>query len=220
MSSRPALAAKIAHCIAVWAEIETLLGVFLAMLLHANERAALSMYSAVENRAAQTRMILAAAKATLEDSHFNIISALMASVVTPAMKDRDKLAHWCWGMTEELPDALLITEPKYKLGALLNSVHVQAKTKASNPQIPFEHDQIYVLRDGDLDRMLKRFYAVEETLRTAMGSVWSSNSVPARVELIEKLIGVPEIQAALKRPARGKSHTGPRPSPELGPIPK
>ncbi len=202
LSERPTWAAKIAQCIGLWAEIETELGLFLALLLHANEKAALTMYSAVENRRAQTRMILSAAEATLPDFHFYVVSALMTAIVAPAMRERDKLAHWCWGKSNELPDALLITEPKNKLVGLMNAVKAQAR--GSGSEIPFNHSLIYVVREPDLDRTLKQFSDVEQHLREAMGSVWQKNSSQERVGLLAKLESVPAIRAAVQRQARKK----------------
>jgi hypothetical protein len=75
MALRPALATKVARGIAHWAEIEVFLGGFLGFLLHANEAAAVAIYSGIENRAAQLRMINAAAKACVPPDHFDALSS-------------------------------------------------------------------------------------------------------------------------------------------------
>ncbi len=101
MAMRPSVAVKVAQYIAQWAEIVVMLGMFLAFLLHAHEAAVLAMYSALDNRAAQLRMISSAAAASLPQSHVDVISELMTSQIRPAMKHRDKFVHWCWGFTDE-----------------------------------------------------------------------------------------------------------------------
>ena len=105
ISLRPKIAIKIAECIAEYSEIETALGMFLGFLLHTNPNTALAMYGSLENRAAQFKMLDAAAKADLPENHYAAISALQTVHIKPAMRARDRLAHWCWGHSDELPDA-------------------------------------------------------------------------------------------------------------------
>ena len=71
MTLRAKVAVKVAQYIAEWSEIESLLGLFLALLLHANQKAVLAMYAGIENRAAQLRMIDSAAGAVLPPDHYD-----------------------------------------------------------------------------------------------------------------------------------------------------
>jgi hypothetical protein len=127
MARRSKLAAMIAHCIAQWSEVEIHLGALLAFILHANEKAAVAMYANVENRATQLRLIDAAAEASLPKDHYEAISALLTSIVRPAMKERDKLAHWTWGYSDELPDALLLADVENTLSSLMAALKNQHK---------------------------------------------------------------------------------------------
>jgi hypothetical protein len=61
MMNRSNIAIKVAQCIAEWSEIESVLGTLLALLLGVENKSARAMYTAVENRTAQTRMLMAAA---------------------------------------------------------------------------------------------------------------------------------------------------------------
>jgi len=61
MGSHPEIAVRVAACIAEWAEIETSMGVLLAVLLDASPKAALAMYGSTENRTTQQKMVMAAA---------------------------------------------------------------------------------------------------------------------------------------------------------------
>jgi hypothetical protein len=65
MSERPKVAVKIAECIAEWSDLETLLALFLSLMLNTEIDTVLAMYSAIENRAAQLRMLEAAIAAKL-----------------------------------------------------------------------------------------------------------------------------------------------------------
>jgi hypothetical protein len=113
MTSRPALAVKIAECIAEYAEVEFELGSALGAMLKSELKIALAMY--VENRrTTQLMMVRSAAKAALPAHHFKVFEAVMNKAVTPAMTERDRLVHWCWGYSADLPDRLLIMEPTSK----------------------------------------------------------------------------------------------------------
>lgn len=197
MTKRPALAVKVAQSISYWAEIEAFLGMFLAFLLHSNEKAALAIYSGLENRSAQLRMIGSAATAVLPVEHADLVSVLLSGFVRPAMRYRDKLAHWCWGFTEELPDALLIRTPEAHLFVIAASLRKQAETgKWINP-VTVNHDTVFVVREGDLDRYLKQLSQLELYLRQTMASVWASNSEGERAEYLQKLSNEPQFQAGL-----------------------
>jgi hypothetical protein len=65
MLKRPKAAVRVAQCISEWAEIETMMGIFLAVLLDTESKTALAICASLENRAAQRRMILAAAESKL-----------------------------------------------------------------------------------------------------------------------------------------------------------
>jgi hypothetical protein len=198
VAQRRTVGIKIAECISEWAEIETVLGLFLALLLHANEKAALAMYSAVENRAAQLRMISSAAESTLKPSHFDAISVLLSSAIRPCMKERDRLAHWCWGYSDQVPEYLLITEPSNKLALLLNAVNNQAKG-LKPPTIRVDFNKVFVLTAEDLERTLSRFSDALELLQVALASVWAANSQQSRDEYLQQLSNKPQIRSGLLR---------------------
>jgi hypothetical protein len=204
MSRRAELAAKVAQCISQWSEIEVQLGAFLGLLLHANQKAAVAMYSGVENRAAQLRLILSAAEASVPSEHFELLSALMSAVIRPAMRERDRLAHWVWGFSRELPDALLLSKPSETLDNLMKVFRSQPEIERAAVHANF--DEVFVVRDGDLDAIIKRSQAAKDHLRVAMATVWDHNTPQMRDEHLQQLSNVPEIHAALE--ARRKRPSG------------
>jgi hypothetical protein len=204
MSLRPEIAVKVAQCIAHWSEIETMLGIFLGFLLHANEDAILAMYAAVDNRAAQLRMISSAANAALPRDHADVISVLMTAFIRPAMKYRDKLAHWCWGYSDELPDCLLIRDASLHRAGFALALKAQGGTKpVLKSAVPTNHTTIFVITGPDLDRFLNELSYAELQLRTAMATVWISNTPEQRVGLLQRLSNEPRIQAGLTRLRKG-----------------
>jgi hypothetical protein len=179
MARRPELAAKVARCVALWSEIEIHLGAFLGLLLHANQKAAIAMYSGVENRAAQLRLITCAAEASVPPEHFDVFSILISGIIRPAMKERAKLAHWAWGFSDDLPDALLISEPADTLDSLMQALTSQPGIEKAAVRTNF--DTIYVVRDGDLEGIANRSIAAKTHLRMAMSTIWDFNAPQARI---------------------------------------
>jgi hypothetical protein len=199
MARRPKLASMVAHCIAQWSEVEVHLGALLAFILHANEKAAVAMYAGIENRAAQLRLIDSAAEASLPSEHYAVISVLLTSIVRPAIKERDRLAHWTWGYSDQLPEALLLSEPESTLIGLMEALRRQRGFGSTDA--PTSFNKIYVVRENDLTGILKRSQTAKDHIRLAMGSVWDLNTQPTRDALLQQLSNVPEIQVGLIRQA-------------------
>jgi hypothetical protein len=205
MMRRPDLAIKVARCIAQWAEVEIHLGALLGLLLHTNEKAAVAMYSALENRTAQLRMLSAAAEATLPTHHNAVIAALLSAIVRPAMKERDRLAHWSWGHSDDLPDALLLSDQDCTLESLMQALRIFPGVERAPTVTSF--DSIYVVRSGDLDGIIRRNADAKMFLRIAMATVWDHNPQHERDEYLQQLCGVPAIREALDRQVRKDQKT-------------
>src|SRR5207248_5187286 len=118
IAKRPTVAVKISQCIIEWADIESMLGMCLAILLDADRETALEMYAGVENRSSQFKMLESAARVKLADSpDLDIFTVLLNSIIRPSMRERDKLAHWCWGFCPELENALVLTQLHHKMAS-------------------------------------------------------------------------------------------------------
>ena len=221
MSFRPKIAIKVAECIAEWTEIETGMAMFLGFLLHTKADTAISMLISLENRAAQLRMIDAAAKAELKPDHYDIISMLTVVHIKPAMRDRDKLAHWCWGYSPELDDALLLRSPDDKIlhSYRANELGIAAGTTAS---IRTNYSKVFVVREDDLTRMLGRFTDAKKWVMHAASSVWNKLDDPDRAGFLRTLANEPGVQAALirLRESRQKNQATQQPSPQPEPSGK
>lgn len=204
---RAKVSALIADCIAEWADTETMLGMLLGILLNTDSKAALAIYAAVDNRAAQRRIVLAAAEAKLSEDHFDLLSAVFNVGITPAMKERDKLAHWSWGYSPELPDCLLLTKPDNKMALHFQAIH----TRVHMPQVSFDPSTIFVVTEPDLSRLAKRMRDGKEHLSKFMASIWDKNSQQQRDEWRQKLSNEPQIREAWDRlrAARQKNQESP-----------
>jgi hypothetical protein len=202
MGAKTDLAAKVAECIAEYAEIEYWLGVALVLILgrdytdpewhgplRADAKVALSMYLEVENHAAQVRMLKAAAAAGLPPHHVDVLDCVL-SLARAVMKERNKLAHWNWGWSLDVPDGLLLIEPTQKLSNSAEAFSLRF--------VEDEHDHVFVLTGPDLDRMIERFHDTRGIIYRFAGTLWPGHPAE-RARALEKLLTEPRIGEALSR---------------------
>jgi hypothetical protein len=166
MAKQPAVAAKIAECISEFSNLETMLPVTLAFMLSADAQTTLAMWGALENRAAQMRMLDAAAKEVLDDDRYDCFTVLRHKFIKPCQSERDRFAHWSWGYSIDVPDKLLLTKP-------LEKAKVQW-TYINPPRTPeFDKSLIYVVGVDDLGRSIGRVNDAAELLELFMKSIWA-----------------------------------------------
>lgn len=179
------------RCVGQWTEIETTLGVILAVLLDASPKAALAMFASTENRSTQLKMISAAALFQIGPYESDLLDAILTAHVHPASKDRNKVAHWCWGHSPEIPDALLLTEATTKIA--LQHFALDAPSKPAT-----DASLIYVVKKGDVERMVKRFVTTRECLLQFL-SMLREKERRQRAAIFHQLSTQPPIAGALTR---------------------
>ena len=111
LNDNPELAKLTASIFALWASIEHSLHLLLTSVLGADAGLAIAMFATLRGQRLRMGALEAAAKATLSLNDFDVFRAAI-SMVHSAQTPRNYLAHWIWGTCEELPDALLLAEPK------------------------------------------------------------------------------------------------------------
>jgi hypothetical protein len=181
--------------------------------LGADAEPALAMFATLEAQHLQWRAIEAAANAALEANEFDLFKATM-SVARSVQTPRNQLAHWVWAYSPELPDALLLAEPKSAKDrdreftlALESGETDPAKIAALNT---FDPAHIQVYREADLQRARDNLeQAVEVTFLTVVyldglfkGRIkplpWTPRS-PTRDQLFQQLYGLRLFREAWDR---------------------
>lgn len=122
IARHPDLAVLAMEAIASWSNVENfMLGLFLE-LFGGHSSLAAEVFLSLEGRAAKLAAINAAATSVLKDrdEELRVLRAILAIVKTNE-KDRNKLTHWIWGDSPNLPDALLLVDPRTTLGKLDHS---------------------------------------------------------------------------------------------------
>ena len=95
LARHPELAVHAMEALASWANVESFMLSLFIRLLGGNDSLAASVFLALENQAAKTAAINAAATTVLKDrqDELRVLRAILAISKTNE-KDRNKLAHW------------------------------------------------------------------------------------------------------------------------------
>ncbi len=101
----------------------------------------MAMYEALSGGEARRAALEGAAKAALPEDDFLLFKAV-EKVLGPARRIRNNFAHHIWGTTTEIPDALLLIDPK-----CLREFEVQ---KSDGRSLIIERSLVYVWKERDL----------------------------------------------------------------------
>lgn len=111
LDHRSEVAQAMAECIAKWSGVELNLGFFFTSLLHINEQQGAELYASLESSNAKKQAIRALCVSSLNDRSIDLVVRLQR-YITSQQKVRDKLGHWIIGYSDDIPDALILTDPK------------------------------------------------------------------------------------------------------------
>jgi hypothetical protein len=111
LEDKPQLAKLVASIFGHWGLIEQSISLLLVRVLGADAEPAIAMFSTLTAQHLQLGALEAAARAALTTHEFDVFRSVI-SVTDVVQKPRNQLAHWVWGKCPQLPDALLLAEPK------------------------------------------------------------------------------------------------------------
>jgi hypothetical protein len=191
MRRRPEVAAKVAESISEFSNLETMLPVLLAFMLSATPETALAMWGSLENRAAQLRLLDSAAKEQLDSERYDCWSVLLLKFVRSTMKERDRLAHWSWGYSIDLPDVLLLADP-------LEKAKAQWRSTSPPTLAQFDRSKIYVVTIADLDRAIGRIDDAAELMQLFMKAIWPEPTQEVRDLYLHDLCNEPRFSQLLQ----------------------
>jgi hypothetical protein len=160
LGDKPELAKLVASIFALWGLIEGSLSHLLVRVLGADAEPALAMFATLTAQHLQMGALKAAARAALSAEDFDVFCAA-TSVTDSVQTPRNHLAHWIWGKCDQLPDALLLAEPKAEKERdqkMMAAVHRfdEGHTVSMLDEIielgRYDPATVLVYRNGDLER--------------------------------------------------------------------
>jgi hypothetical protein len=192
MDRAPEIGKLVAEVIAQWSEIEYLQGALLAYIIHTEPHTAVAMYLSLKAAHAREALLDSAAKTKLSVREYDIFSAVMAHTRSVAAQ-RNKLAHWCWATSPDIPEnTLLLVDPESKIHSDAGFLSRPATLDRHDPE-----DVLFVTKE-DVARIVRDVIQARNYLGRLSGIVWSENTPSQRAEFRQSLSSEPAIRQFLE----------------------
>lgn len=209
LGKQPQLGAALASVIAAWSEAEMYYGAILIQLLGGNSGPALAMLHALTSTSAQDQAIEAAAATMLADDEMILFTATL-TVARRNRKVRHSLAHGCIIQCDDLPDSLIVADPRdfHKLWKLVfgpSPAHADRNLYVKEAIREFSK-VAQVWKKSDLDEVADRFRSVSDMLINLAVMVTPFHH--GRDKALDELRSQPLIAAELRcRVSRSKTRS-------------
>lgn len=112
MTERKELTVQAMEIIAIWSKIDAVKADLLSMLLNTERSKALAMYQAVKSPAAQSAMLFTAARHGIDNAKDLELFGYIFKIIEASNRRRNEFAHHIWAVSKDLPDALLLIDPR------------------------------------------------------------------------------------------------------------
>lgn len=195
LNNRPEFTSAIGKCIAVWSQSDNEIGNLFGILLGTDSAPALEVFLSLKKSSNQCDALRAVAKHRLSGQEKKIFDAII-QLYQSLEKQRNALAHGCYGVASNDPDALLWID-------IRDHVYFQTEVLsrlARGDDVPDPHEHLkkkmFVYRTSDL-----------ETLHSEMDQFWEavlhfnsflrSRSGPHQPRELERICTRPLIKAAM-----------------------
>lgn len=157
-AQRPVLAAEAARLFALWANVEYALGSMASVLI--GDGAALALLDQLRSKNQKLDGIRAAAAEKADHTETRDLLKPLFKLVGKASEPRNQFTHCLWGTIDQLPDAILLTNPDAAIKATRIINRTAGKRKTLSPALgalSFEHhaDISYESATGVIDLLRK-----------------------------------------------------------------
>jgi hypothetical protein len=164
---------------ASWSLVEMAKSELFLRLLSTNHQDGFALFVGMESTRAKNNAILTLALSSLDKDDYLLVKGLLKLIET-RQKIRDKLGHWLWGISEELPDVLILTDPNTVVKTNASSY---AQYLAAGVVSPFKipRDKIFVYRAEDLRADDFEFHSLIQIIIAVTDYVWRRRTIPGFV---------------------------------------
>lgn len=196
--THPELALLAMSIMSDWSLLEGAMSSLFVNMLGANPIPGTAMYASLTSTAAQKSALRAVATASLSTNRQDVFEAILTHFGSVA-KERNKIAHWLWGTSPDIPDAVLLTNPSSLTeytAQMFDHLH-----EGREPRFTFPEEEIYVWRKQDFLEVTRRLHQVMEYIRLFDIAISPPRqfSVDSNEQALRKLQLEPEIRQALLR---------------------
>ena len=196
--------------IAAGAGIDYVFSYILTNFLHADPLTGMAMYAALSGGEGRKAVLKAAAQTRLSNSDF-LLTDIVFNWTAPARKIRNDFAHHLWGYSEDVPDAVLLIDPKcmvgFDIGVRMANMEMQQSRKIIFPTA-YDLSLIRVYRKRAIDDAFQIVAKASETLVILGLDLQLSDGGGISEDTRARLLREPVIgQQYAKRLVSEKSHT-------------
>lgn len=203
IEDRPKAAALVGRVITSWADIEVQVTRLLAELMGANIPQVAAVFGSLRNSRTQSDALTAAAEAVLDDRDFLLFQAYVARKTT-LEKERNDLAHGCFGVSVSIPDHIVWVSQSDFLA-------FTAAHRANQNKFDLRERQ-FVYELGSLERIAQEVAEFYDQLGFFTGYLWARHDGPAgeafRKTRYQELCEQPHIKQAFKTIQAKKAQGG------------
>ncbi len=197
LKDRPDFCAAIGKCIALWGQVDNEMGNLFSLLLGANSAPALEVFLTLRRLSNQREALKAAAKHKLKDQDLRVFEAIQI-VYTALEKERNSLAHGCFGISDDDRNVLYWIDLKHHVQFQTEALVKESQSgySASDDRHAQLKENMFVYRLSDL-----------ETLYSQMEEFWwaafyfncylREPKHPARIDDVARLSRFTQIARAL-----------------------
>lgn len=189
--------------IAQWSMLEVALSWLFVELLGTNAAPAAAVFASIRSQSGQRDAIAAVLPTAFGDDRDKqdlVLAAL--DVFSRASKVRNRVAHWVWGYSPEIPKAVLLGDPQAFAAVSVESKEfLETQHAGGIPALPHvDHNRIFIYEAQDFEdaiATIQRAKGLIIRLQAAL-SLGLHNADEADRELLQ-LSGEPEIRRVLDR---------------------
>ena len=198
--TRPALALAAMNIVAEWSILEGFINGVFVELLGTNATQAAAIFASIRSPAGQRDAFKAVASVSLPDEESRDLLLAVLTVCEKASGTRNRIAHWIWGHSPQLPDSVLLADPVAV--ASWRAALKDYQAAQPNRTLPLPHlnrEKVYAYKQEDFDAasdVIQRSIILASLLRFHIGGVVYPEQTPLRDE--------PEIRPILDRIARDR----------------
>lgn len=110
-SCPPEVLSKVTRCISIWSLIETFIANVALYAVKGDMRVAMEMYLSITSSSAANAALKTAVRLGLEPKYGELFNAIWA-ISGELAPERHRLAHWGMGYSKDVPNAILLLNPR------------------------------------------------------------------------------------------------------------
>lgn len=199
---RPELALLAMQVIAEWSILESFMAGLLVKMLGANPGPAAAMYSSLTGGAAQRAAFRAIADVSINDESVRNVFEATLSTYSSLSVQRNKIVHWTWGHSDDIPDGVLLANPRammeYQLEMKVDTDALMAGGEFDSNKNRIPINDIFIYKKVDFEKLSESINALIRQIME-LGFVLTGHAANKDGRLLRQLLETPLVREFVNR---------------------